>query len=120
MFQKTMTRYGFCCTFNSQNTFASRSSNNRLFSPDLGLKVTLNSSASDDFQSIFSIDGFIVLIYEPNKFPDITSSGVNERFISSGFETFLAITAKALDSDNSIKSFVNNIVSKNKYKKYKT
>lgn len=111
MFTVSLTQYGYCCTFNENNMLRSRGSSNRLFGSDLGLIITLNSSSADDFQSIFSVNGFVVLIYEPNKYPDITSSGVCERFITSGFETFLAVTAKPVDSDNSIKHFVNRIVS---------
>lgn len=111
MFAMSLTQYGYCCTFNKKNVLQTRLSNNRLFSSDLGLTITLNTSSADDFQSIFSVDGYVILLYEPNKYPDITSSGVSERFIASGFETFLAVTAKPVDSDDSIKPFVDSIVS---------
>lgn len=116
--------YGPCCTFNTENKYAStwvltinltkliilfrlkkRNFKNRLANPELGLTVVLNSSHSDYFAPILNTNGYIVLIHNADDYATVSSSNTLEMFPGQGEDTYLQIYARVVDTDDSLKSF---------------
>ncbi|XP_044574246.1 sodium channel protein Nach [Drosophila ananassae] len=104
-FQETLTMYGPCCTFNTENKLKKRNFKNRLASPELGLTVVLNSSHSDYFSPILNTNGYIVLIHNADDYATVSSSNTLEMFPGQGEDTYLQIYARVVDTDDSLKSF---------------
>ncbi|CAD6993459.1 unnamed protein product [Ceratitis capitata] len=104
-FQKSLTSYGFCCTFNTGNFYQNRNIRDRLVNTDMGLTVVLNTSHKDDFVSVLKVDGYIVIVHNPEVFADTTSGESRELFLTYGEESFLALHALLVFTDPSLSSF---------------
>ncbi|XP_076658777.1 sodium channel protein Nach [Halictus rubicundus] len=86
MFTFRKTQDGFCCTFN----YATKRDDISLLEPlkvdvlgkDGGLSVLMESFEEDYLYPIFPINGFKVTIFNPHDYPDMTSGGVIEIFVS--------------------------------------
>ncbi|KAH8383589.1 hypothetical protein KR009_009458 [Drosophila setifemur] len=104
-FQESITMYGPCCTFNKENTLKQRNFTNRLASAELGLKVVLNASRSDNFAPILKTNGYIVLVHNAENYPTVSSSNVLEMFPGQEEDSYLQIYARVVDTDDSLKSF---------------
>nr|XP_033328781.1 sodium channel protein Nach-like [Megalopta genalis] len=86
MFAFRKTQDGFCCTFN----YATKGDDISLLDPvkvdvlgkDGGLSVLMESVLDDYLYPIFPITGFKVTIFNPHDYPDMTSGGVIEIFVS--------------------------------------
>ncbi|KAM7359471.1 sodium channel protein Nach-like [Cochliomyia hominivorax] len=104
-FQEGLTMYGPCCIFNLNDSYKKRNATNRLISSELGLTVLLNSSHSDDFASLLNMDAYVVIIHNPNDFPDIVSGSAIEVFPMNNEESFIAIRAKFMDTSEELRAF---------------
>ncbi|XP_065357886.1 sodium channel protein Nach [Calliphora vicina] len=94
-FQETFTSRGLCCTFNNNKKYSKeRSFRKRYFGENLGLILLLSSPQKDSFYKMFTLDGFIVDIHSPTLYPDHSSGGVEERFVQTGIDTYLAVTPR--------------------------
>ncbi|XP_076279922.1 sodium channel protein Nach-like [Lasioglossum baleicum] len=97
MFTSRKTQDGFCCTFN----YATIRDDISLLEPlkvdhmgkDGGLSVLLESFVEDYLYPIFPITGFKVTIFNPHDYPDMTSGGVIEIFVSPTTERNVEIQA---------------------------
>ncbi|XP_037807499.1 pickpocket protein 28-like [Lucilia sericata] len=104
-FQEGLTMYGLCCVFNSKDSYRKRNSTFRLITSELGLTVLLNSSHSDDMVPILNMDAYVVIIHNPNDFPDIGSGSAIEVFPMNNEESFIAIRAKFMDTSEELRTF---------------
>ncbi|XP_054087397.1 pickpocket protein 19 [Zeugodacus cucurbitae] len=104
-FQKSLTTYGSCCTFNTGNFYNKRKIRDRFVNTELGLTVVLNTSHNDDFMSILKIDGYIVIVHDSDIFPDTTSGEAHELFLTYGEESFMALRALLVYTEPSLSSF---------------
>ncbi|XP_018786778.1 PREDICTED: sodium channel protein Nach [Bactrocera latifrons] len=104
-FQKSLTTYGFCCTFNTGNFYNNRKMRDQFVSTELGLTVVLNTSHKDDFMSLMNIDGYIVIVHDSDIFADTTSGESHELFITYGEESFLALNALLVYTEPNLSSF---------------
>ncbi|KMZ05691.1 sodium channel protein Nach [Drosophila simulans] len=104
-FQDSLTMYGPCCTFNMENKLKKRHFKNRLASSELGLKVVLNDSHVDYFAPILNTNGYIVLIHNAENYASVSSSNVLEMFPGQGEDSYIAVYARVVDTDDSLKSF---------------
>nr|XP_014090434.2 sodium channel protein Nach-like [Bactrocera oleae] len=104
-FQKSLTTYGFCCTFNRGNSYSDRKIRDQFVNSELGLTVVLNTSHTDDFMSILNIDGYIVIVHDSDIFADTTSGEAHELFIADGEESFMALRALLVYTEPSLSSF---------------
>lgn len=64
--------------------------------------LTVKAQSADYFYSLFNTAGFNVLIFDPLEYPDSSSGGVVEKFVSAGTETFVRIDATTISSEESI------------------
>ncbi|XP_054006766.1 sodium channel protein Nach-like [Hylaeus anthracinus] len=107
VFEFRKTQDGFCCTFNYAIKQDDRAFNDAVdhrlepakvddFGPDQGLSVLLEPFLDDYFYSIFPITGWKVTIFNPHDYPDTTSGGVSEIFVSA--ETQQSVELRAIIS----------------------
>ncbi|XP_076220533.1 pickpocket protein 28-like isoform X2 [Nomia melanderi] len=93
MFQFRKTQDGFCCTFNyatkADDIDLQNGVDHRLaplkvenLGEDGGMSVVLNTFLDEYAYPIFPISGFKVTIFNPHDYPDMTSGGVIEMFVS--------------------------------------
>ncbi|XP_023166385.2 sodium channel protein Nach [Drosophila hydei] len=104
-FQMKLTKYGPCCTFNSNNGLKKRTFSNRLADASFGLTVVINSSHADYFAPVLYTNGYIVIVHDADNFPSITSSNSLEMFPGQREESYLKIFARVIDTDKSLYSF---------------
>ncbi|XP_062126004.1 sodium channel protein Nach [Drosophila sulfurigaster albostrigata] len=104
-FQESLTKYGPCCTFNTQNTLKNRDFKNRFANSAQGLTVVINASHADYFAPILHTNGYIVIVHDANNFPSIASSNSLEMFPGQREESFLKIFPRIIDTDKSLHSF---------------
>ncbi|TMW52446.1 hypothetical protein DOY81_002461 [Sarcophaga bullata] len=98
-FEETFTSRGLCCTFNNNKKYSKpRSFRRRYFGQDMGLILLLSAPKEDNFYKSFSLDGFIVDIHNPTLYPDISSGGVEERFVQTGIDTYLSVTPRIIQT----------------------
>ncbi|KAH8381332.1 hypothetical protein KR093_002819 [Drosophila rubida] len=104
-FQESLTKYGPCCTFNTQNRLKNRDFKNRFANSAQGLTVVVNASHDDYFAPILNTNGYIVIVHDANNFPAISSSNSLEMFPGQREESFLKIFPRVIDTDKSLHSF---------------
>ncbi|KAL7729761.1 hypothetical protein ACLKA6_014627 [Drosophila palustris] len=104
-FQESLTKYGPCCTFNTQNRLQKRDFKNRFASQSQGLTVVLNASHDDYFAPVLNTNGYIVIIHDANNFASISSSNALEMFPGQREESFLKIFPRVIDTDKTLNSF---------------
>lgn len=71
----------------------------------MGLTVLLNSSHADDMISLLNMDAYVVIIHNPNDFPDVVSGSAIEVFPMNNEESFIAIRAKYMDTSEQLRTF---------------
>lgn len=71
----------------------------------MGLTVLLNSSHADDMVSLLNMDAYVVIIHNPNDFPDVVSGSAIEVFPMNNEESFIAIRAKFMDTSEQLRTF---------------
>ncbi|KAH8311971.1 hypothetical protein KR044_008825 [Drosophila immigrans] len=104
-FQPSLTKYGPCCTFNTQNRLKNRDFKNRFANSAQGLTVVVNASHDDYLVPILNTNGYIVIVHDANNFPSIASSNSLEMFPGQREESFLKIFPRVIDTDKSLHSF---------------
>lgn len=82
-----------------------RSYRTRYVGSDMGLIAILNTTHDDDTASLLNIDGYVVMIHAPNNFADISSGNAIEIFPMNNEETFLAIKARSMDTEEGLRTF---------------
>ncbi|XP_062123383.1 sodium channel protein Nach [Drosophila sulfurigaster albostrigata] len=99
-FRESLTNYGFCCTFNLRGRFFKpRPYSQRFFGADMGLTLTLKSDRNDNYYKMHKlVEGFAIIIYEPENYPDPQSGGVSLRFVSSGRITQLPVIPRIIET----------------------
>ena len=76
----------------------------------MGLTVLLNSSHANDTVSLLNIDGYVVILHNPNDFPDIGSGSAIEVFPMNNEDSFISIKTKFIDTSEDLRIFESSYV----------
>lgn len=86
-------------------SYKQRNDTNRFMSSEMGLTVLLNSSHANDTVSLLNIDGYVVILHNPNDFPDIHSGSAIEVFPMNNEDSYISIKAKLIDTSEDLRIF---------------